>query len=331
MGRGTFNGWPQRLVKCFVLLVLLTFIAGFFFNYIHRGSGSQSPHPVERELYEVISPSTYKYVLNQPDKCKGKQPFLVLMVPVAPGDRSSRDAVRNTWGQEDSLPDVVILRIFFLGLTAGKQDPRTQGDLERESREHRDIVQMDFLDSYRNLTVKTMMMMNWLATSCAGASYAMKIDADIFLNVRYLVDRLLGPPTSTAPRRSYITGSVISDGQPRRDRKSKWYIPEEVYLETSYPPYVSGAGYVFSVDLAARISWASRFVRPLPLEDVYVGLCLRVLGVRPAYTYSLRNLFEVRHLAYERCLYSRLVIVNGFKPPQLLRIWHDFQKAPFTC
>ncbi|KAJ8379676.1 hypothetical protein SKAU_G00004540 [Synaphobranchus kaupii] len=53
------------------------------------------------------------------------------------------------------------------------------------------------------------------------------------------------------------------------------------------------------------------------MEDVYVGLCLRVLGVRPAYSYSLtsmRNLFEIRRLEYDRCLFSRLVIVTGFKP-----------------
>lgn len=157
----------------------------------------------------------------------------------------------------------------------------------------------------------------------------MKVDADIFVNVFYLIRRL-----RSSPRQGFITGSVISDGRPRRDSNSKWHVSEELYPEDSFPPYVSGAGYVFSADLAARISWASRFIRMIPLEDVYVGLCLRVLGVRPVYSRSLltfRNLFEIGKLEYDRCIFAKLVIVNGFKPPQLLEIWQDFSKGHTSC
>ncbi|KPP80275.1 beta-1,3-galactosyltransferase 2-like [Scleropages formosus] len=279
----------------------------------------------------MISPSTYKYVLNQPHKCKERRPFLVLMVPVSPGERASRDAIRKTWGQEDLIPGVHLLRVFFVGLPTGEQGPTIQKDLERESLEHEDIVQMSFEDSYHNLTIKTMMMMNWLATSCQGASYAMKIDADIFLNVDYLVNKLLVPNST---RRNYITGSVIKDGHPRRDKNSKWYMPEDIFPEDSYPPYVSGAGYLFSADLGKKISMASRFVRPVPLEDIYVGLCLRVLGVQPVYAFSftsMHNLFEIYHVKYQRCVYYQRVIVTGFQPDELLCIWHDFQKAKSTC
>ena len=174
-----------------------------------------------------------------------------------------------------------------------------------------------------------MMMMNWLGTHCPNASYAMKVDSDIFVNVFLLLRRLRG-----SPRQAFITGSVISDGRPRRDPNSKWYVSEELYPEDSFPWYVSGAGYVFSADLASRISWASRFVRMIPLEDVYVGLCLRVLGVRPVYSrtlLTLRNLFEIRNLEYDRCTFSQLVIINGFKPSQLLHAWQDFFKDHTSC
>lgn len=171
--------------------------------------------------------------------------------------------------------------------------------------------------------------MNWLATHCPNASYTMKVDADIFVNVFYLIRRL-----SSSPRQGYITGSVIGDGKPRRDSNSKWQITEELYPEDSFPPYVSGAGYVFSTDLAARISWASRFVRMIPLEDVYVGLCLNVLGVRPVYSRSLltlRNLFEIQNLKYDRCIFAKLVLVNGFNPSQLLHAWQDFSQGHTSC
>ena len=241
------------------------------------------------------------------------------MVPVAPGDADSREAVRNTWGQRDLVPNLKIIKLFFVGVLEGEE-----GEIAGENVNHGDIVMMDFLDSYRNLTVKTMMMMNWIAINCQSASYAMKIDADIFLNIYYLINFLPFPATN-----NYITGSVINDGMPRRAENSKWYLSKDIYPDSTFPPYVSGAAYVFSTDLAAKISLVSRFVRPIPLEDVYVGLCLKILGVRPVYgrgMFWLRNLFEVRHLNYNRCTFAKLIIITDFSPTELLKTWPDFQK-----
>ncbi len=38
---------------------------------------------------------------------------------------------------------------------------------------------LDFLDCYKNLTIKTMVMLEWLDSYCSSASYAMKIDSDV--------------------------------------------------------------------------------------------------------------------------------------------------------
>lgn len=287
---------------------------------------------ISKELYNVISASSYRYILNQPDLCEKKRPFLVLMIPVTVGETEARTAIRNTWAHHDSLTaPVTILSFFVIGQPA-QSDPILQQHVERESKEHADVIQMDFLDTYQNLTIKTMMIMHWIATHCPHAQYAMKVDADNYLNVPYLVSYLRAKGESS--REGYITGSVIRDGHPNRNSHSKWFLSEDLYPDTSYPPYVSGAAYVFSTDLALKISLASRCVQPVPLEDVYVGLCLRVLGVKPDYSTSffrLRNLFEVRKLKYDRCTFASRIIVNGFKPHELLYIWHDFQKARFIC
>uniref|UniRef100_A0A3Q4B476 Hexosyltransferase n=1 Tax=Mola mola TaxID=94237 RepID=A0A3Q4B476_MOLML len=286
---------------------------------------SFKPRPLSVEEYRIVSPETYQYILNQPAICKDKNPFLVLMVPVSPVEAEAREAVRKTWG----APSQDTLTLFYVGLSEGGQVLSTQKKLEAESRTNADIIQMNFLDSYKNLTIKTMMMMNWLAIHCPNTSYAMKVDADIFVNLFYLIRRL-----KSSPRRGFITGSVISDGKPKRDINSKWQVSEEQYPEDSFPWYVSGAGYVFSVDVATKISWASRYVRMIPLEDVYVGLCLRVLDIQPVYSRTMltfRNLFEIRHLEYDRCTFAKLVIVNQFKPSELMHIWQDFHTGHTSC
>ncbi|XP_015258669.1 PREDICTED: beta-1,3-galactosyltransferase 2-like [Cyprinodon variegatus] len=309
--------WKKLLLASVLLLSALLLL----------GSVRQpaEPHLLPAEEYRLISPLTYRYLLSPPGPCRDSSPFLVLLVPVAPQQAAARRAVRGTWG----APRVGTLTLFFSGIPAeGLQSPQ-QRALEEESAQHADIIQMDFMDSYQNLTIKTLMMMGWLGAHCPGAPYAMKVDSDIFLNIFHLLRRL-----RTAPRAGFITGSVISDGRPRRDPSSKWFLSERLFPEERFPPYVSGAAYVFSSDMAPRISWASRFVRPIPLEDVYVGLCLRLLGVRPVYSLSLplfRNLFQLQKLQYDRCSFSRIIIVNGFQPAELLRIWPDFSAGQAAC
>lgn len=317
---------------CLWKLARLTAICAalFLFVYVFYVSKALPERPVllSGKDHELISPQTYKYVLNQPHACTNRSDIsVVFLVPVAPHHYAQREAVRQTWG----APGLDTLTLFFLGLPEeGPQKSHVQDEVEKESRAHGDIIQINFTDTYRNLTIKTLQMMRWLHAHCPQTRYGMKVDADIFVNIFYLKDYL-----KTCPRRDFITGSVISDGRPKRDSKNKWSLSTEQYPGHSFPPYVSGAGYVFSWDVAGRVSWASRLVRLVPLEDVYVGLCLRLLEIQPRYAYRLRpwptNLFEVRNLKYERCRFAKLIIVNGFKPAQLRDAWDDFRDGYAKC
>ncbi|XP_061527130.1 beta-1,3-galactosyltransferase 1 [Phycodurus eques] len=317
----------RRFVKLLTLMVLVVIALSAYVlvarNVHVKQLTKASPLPVQED--RLLSPETYTYIFNEPDACKKRNPFLVFMVPVSPQDYSAREAIRETWGAASK--DTITL--FYIGVPEGGQVRTIQDMLVQEKRKYSDVIQMNFVDTYKNLTVKSMMMMNWLATHCPNASYAMKVDADIFVNVFYLIKLL-----SSSRRSGYITGSVITDGKPRRNLNSKWHLSEELYSENSFPPYVSGAGYVFSIDLAAKVSWASRYVRRVPLEDVYVGLCLRVLGVRPVFArkwLGFRNLFEIGNLEYDRCAFARLVLVNGFTPSQLRQVWRDFSQGYKRC
>ena len=53
-----------------------------------------------------------------------------------------------------------------------------------------DILQWDFLDTYRNLTIKSILALRWAAYSCREAAYVVEMDDDVFLHTPNLV-RLL--------------------------------------------------------------------------------------------------------------------------------------------
>ena len=52
------------------------------------------------------------------------------------------------------------------------------------------MIQENFLDSYHNLTYKSVMWLRWTAEYCPKAKYLLKMDDDIFVNIFKMVDWL---------------------------------------------------------------------------------------------------------------------------------------------
>ncbi|XP_074785957.1 beta-1,3-galactosyltransferase 2-like [Athene noctua] len=268
-------------------------------------------------------PYPYRFLHNQPHKCRDRTPFLVLLVVTEPGDTAGRNAIRQTWGNENSVPGVSIVRLFLVGLHpvfAAELRPV----LEEETLLHHDILQQDFLDTYNNLTLKTLMGLEWVSKHCPNASYVVKADRDVFLNLAYLVRQFLVPP-----KINFMTGYLYQNTAPLRNKGSKWYVPHEVYPNKTYPPYCGGPAYVLSGDLAPKIYGVAQTLPVINMEDVFMGICLHALGLGP--TTSPWGVYNMFRLEFEQCRFSRLVMVHHYQPQELLRIWPRFQETPSTC
>ncbi|XP_064416384.1 beta-1,3-galactosyltransferase 2-like [Latimeria chalumnae] len=276
------------------------------------------------DRYHVPYPHNYDYIINEPEKCKDKTPFLVFLIPTSPRQETERNAVRQTWGNETLINGVTIIRIFLVGLPT-TNTAMVQERLEYESAVYHDVVQRGFLDTYNNLTIKTMIGIEWLASFCSNASYFMKVDVDMFVNTYYLVNKLL---RSLSGKTNFMAGQIIKGVAVVTRKNSKWYIPPEIYPNKTYPSYCCGAGYVISAELAAKIVEISQSIKPLHVEDIYIGLCLKKLNVQ---IFSYSPLFYCSHVTYDRCRYAKLIMSHGFKPDILLRMWEDFLKAKHTC
>lgn len=276
--------------------------------------------------YFVTYPHKYRFILDEPDRCRQESPYLVLMIPVAPHNKAARDAIRKTWGKETTVLGQVVSHYFLLGRTKeDSSDPLGQ-EILQESQQHHDLLQSDFLDCYKNLTIKTMVMFEWLSTHCPNSSYGMKVDSDMFLNVHNLINMLL-----EAPLHHYMTGMVVKGAHVIRDKTSKWYMPPSAYSESSYPPYAMGLGYVFSLDLPMKIVEASAHVEVVYIEDVYVGFCLRHLGI-PLTDPPNNHLFRASmpHTT-SNCYWTTVITTILDSADQLLDIWKKYQTAVQSC
>lgn len=260
--------------------------------------------------------------------CKGTAPFMVLIVPVAPSGKPARDAIRKTWGSEKQVLGQWVETLFILGLPTGADAAEQQEKLKEENQQHHDLIQSNFLDSYHNLTIKTIVMLEWLAARCASASYVMKIDSDMFLHVRNLVGMLLDPHTA---KQNYMTGLVWWHSGVSRNPFNKFYIPRYVMPEPEYPPYPLGMAYVMSLDLPGKILGVSSHIKPLFIEDVYLGMCLKRLGVSPTDPPEETMFLVDPWHPLNSCSLSKVIAVTTKHTAQMIVYWQRSRQPDAKC
>ncbi|XP_071503337.1 beta-1,3-galactosyltransferase 1-like [Diadema antillarum] len=274
------------------------------------------------KFLDVVATNRHEFELeiNEPSACQNedgtaKEVFLLVLVHSAPKNFALRSLVRDTWGGVRAVDGKRIVTLFLLGKTS---DAILQRRVERESEEHRDLLKENFVDSYKHLTLKTIMGMKWAGNFCAHAGYVMKTDDDMFVGYESIVRYLSNPEV---PAENFMMGLVIRS-KPHRDPESKWYIPESLYPDRSYPPFCSGSGYILSGDLPSKIYETSLVTPYLPLEDVYIGICVRKLGVMPVRHKEFNNY----PVAYSFCRYKSIFTthLSSMSMTEKRQIWEDF-------
>nr|XP_061787441.1 beta-1,3-galactosyltransferase 2-like [Nerophis lumbriciformis]XP_061787442.1 beta-1,3-galactosyltransferase 2-like [Nerophis lumbriciformis]XP_061787443.1 beta-1,3-galactosyltransferase 2-like [Nerophis lumbriciformis] len=301
-------------------------------NTIIAETGLEKPEPVkttQRDFNATLIHGLFPYIINEPAKCQGGQatPFLVFIITTVASEVEARSAIRQTWANQSLVPGVGVIRLFLLGKLEGEVGSSQQRMLQEESDKHHDIIQQDFVESYNNMTLKTLMGLHWVARYCPHAGYVMKTDSDMFINTEYLIHKLLRPELK--PKTNYYTGRIIEHELAHRDKKSRWYMSEEEYGKAEYPTFCSGTGYVLSADLADKILRISLITHIVHLEDVHVGLCLSQLRVKPTKTSIL--LFNHYHVPFTRCMYSNLITSHQITPKELLQYWSSHQRHKNIC
>ena len=228
----------------------------------------------------LVHKHQYRLSLNNANVCSSDV-FLLFVVNSAREHREEREVIRETWGSIKEYGGAQIRTVFLVGeLSTGQSNER----LKVESDVHGDLIQGNFIDDYANMTYKTVMGLYWVNTYCPGASFVMKADDDVSINLYKLIYFLKEISQTQSKLSSFFYGSC---GQhfAQRSRSSKWYISFSDYEYNLYPPYCMGLGYVFSKEVAFQIYSATTKVPFLWLEDVYIGFCAKLAHVVPMNNY----------------------------------------------
>ena len=270
----------------------------------------------------------YKFLLNNQNICD-KDTFLVICVSTDPQHINMRNLIRQTWGSVKDYNGARIRVVFFMGermLRTPKQTEYLSRELEMESERFQDIVKGNFVDSYRNLTFKSVMGLHWVHAHCRASRFIVKTDDDVFVNIFKLVHFLQevqsGSPNSIS---NFLYGKVNRRIQPKRNNYSKWYTSEDDYSQQVFPPYCNGIGYVFSGDVAKKIYKASERVPYISIEDVYIGFCAKISKVIPTDSFLGLDIdlkYEVNEEKFISLLDWSIFLISG---PNETRWWNSWR------
>ncbi|NXO00604.1 B3GT4 galactosyltransferase, partial [Rhinopomastus cyanomelas] len=94
--------------------------------------------------------------------------------------------------------------------------------LAAESRRFGDLLQGPFADSYPTLVHKTLFLLRWAAARCPGASFVLKADDDVFVNLPALTGYLRRAFRSLPP---LYLGRVHWRVPAQRDPRHRHHVP----------------------------------------------------------------------------------------------------------
>nr|XP_008524338.1 PREDICTED: UDP-GlcNAc:betaGal beta-1,3-N-acetylglucosaminyltransferase 7 [Equus przewalskii] len=284
----------------------------------------QSLEPHFRQFLLYRHCRYFPMLLNHPEKCSGDV-YLLVVVKSVITQHDRREAIRQTWGREQESAGRgrgAVRTLFLLG-TAAKQEERVhyQQLLAYEDRLYGDILQWDFLDSFFNLTLKEIHFLKWFDIYCPNVRFIFKGDDDVFVNPTNLLEFL----AYWRPQEDLFVGDVLQHARPIRRKDNKYYIPGVLYSKPSYPPYAGGGGFLMAGSLAHRLHHACDTLELYPIDDVFLGMCLEVLGVQPTAHEGFKTFGISRNrnsrMNKEPCFFRSMLVVHKLLPPELLAMW----------
>jgi len=284
------------------------------------------PENQTRSARQLVRPDSVTTLISPIEVCSSNlsktPPYLVVIVCSAVQNFEAREAVRESWAQDTKTLQGIKV-VFLVGQLTNDTH---QLQLLEESNTHGDLIQEDFLDSYANLTVKSVFLLKWFTQNCdkggKGPQYVFKTDDDMYINLEKLWELVQG---NKKPQ--LLMGSLICNAIPIKDPYNKWYVPKYMFNERNYPNYLSGTGYLMSRSTLASLYRTSLDMPLFHLEDIYIsGILARKAGIRPqdniGFSYIRRKL--------NSCLFRQTVSTHHVKHAEMLAIYQKLQSTRNT-
>ncbi|XP_067949450.1 beta-1,3-galactosyltransferase 5-like [Watersipora subatra] len=242
-------------------------------SHLNQTQLLRARHRQNRVPGKHLHTQNFNYTLNPASTACRNPVFLLVIVESSTYNAMERNYFRTRWKMNEYNKK----KIATVFATAQSEIKGAQELLLWENKRHGDILQMDFRDSYRNLTLKTMLSLRWAIDECYSFTYLLKTDDDMIINYDVLINQLENLPDRVGE--ALYTGLMMTQKVPIRDSDDKWHVTFGEYPDDTYPDYMGGPGYVLSHLAAKKVVEYSYHIPFMPMEDVFVGICAEKAGI----------------------------------------------------
>lgn len=188
-----------------------------------------------------------------------------------------------------------------------------------------------FIDTYNNLTLKTISTLEWSWTHCSRVKFVLKTDDDVYIHTPVLLDIL----DRVKNRSQTIMGYFAKGWKPVRDTKSHYYISKSQFKEKKFPNFHTGPAYVLTSDIVEQLYRAALNETFFKLEDVYITGMI-------ANNQSNSN---IQHLHYPQflnsrpkkremlntCVMAKLAAVHEIRKEEMFDLWRRLSDGLSNC
>ncbi|XP_078485339.1 beta-1,3-galactosyltransferase 1-like [Ciona intestinalis] len=225
-----------------------------------------------------------------------------------------RQTIRKTAGSLTYVNNLYMKHIFVVAKSSEEIVNRKIVD---ESENFRDILFINYVDSYREIMCKSHAILQWSSENVPSHYFISKSDDDVRISGLTLsnhITRIINV-NMTAPMESQILSeslrvamdkfpilcghTLVKNAIPCRDEGSPYYLSFEEYKDNIFPTYCNGAMYVMSVPMTKRLLSVIRTDEINRMEDVWVTGILRsklgngdknIVKIKPAFAFHIPDL-----------------------------------------
>lgn len=302
-------------VQLILILFIFTVCISFYntdFNYTEIYSS------FEYQQYNIENPHNYEYILKpKRNVCESDNITLIALVTTAAHNFERRSVIRKTWANKKFLN---LKTVFIVGRSLNDS---VNDKLITESIIHDDIVQESFMDTYKNLTLKTIATLKWVSIYCKNRTkFILKVDDDMIVNTYALLPFL-------EKYQEPIYDSFICNPRYRskviRNTSHKYYVSKAYYPQEYYNPYCSGGAYLISPDLPYKLYKESLLTDLFVFEDVYMGILVKklkakIVDLKKNYCFDEPQCFYGLNRKIGQTYYFFL---NGLSPQMMINGWYE--------
>jgi len=246
----------------------------------------------EKNDEKLFIRSFYKpnILINNKELCKVYKNSKVLLIYLIHSHKNNflrRQAMRDTWlsmnvftkselqnmtnlkPEEYAEMNATYFEIKHLFIVGDDQSNDSYKTLKLESDIYKDILMIDTYDTYQNLLYKHLTIINWVTEYCSNALYVMKLDDDVYVNIKPLSKHLLNKFGFDTSDTKFMYCNINEMALPVRQNNSKWYVDYDTYPFDYYPRYCEGFSYITNVPTMQLMLDQTKIIPRFWIDDVY--------------------------------------------------------------